>query len=252
MLTTCAELGVALTAPARPLVNVAGVTTVMSEEPSAAEPSRFDGWYGTIYDAVIDSPLTRALARARNNHAVLGRLNDLVSWFADTLPRHALVLDTPCGSGVMTSIAVGRRPDLNFIGCDLSPSMLQRAANRADRAPGQCALVHGDATELPFTGETFAAILSINGLHCIPNWQAYLHELARVAQADARMLLTTMVNAGGQLDELARRGFRELGVIPDQPPSVEDLRNELAAAGWTIDRWLGGTSLIATSLTKSR
>jgi SAM-dependent methyltransferase len=153
------------------------------------------GPFGAVYDYYIERP---RLARL-----VLGLM-----WGVDPRPFYrsvaavgevpdgATILDVPCGGGVALR---GLRPDqrVSWIGVDVEPAMLRRARRRAARFPVvQTRLVEGDMTALPLEDGVADLCLSYGGLHCVPNPDAALAEMARCLRPGGRLLGSTFLAEG--------------------------------------------------------
>ena len=84
-----------------------------------------------------------------------------------------LVCDVGAGTGVVTERL--RRPGVHLVGCDISPEMLARAA---ERFPGR---VHvGDATNLAIRNDTLDAVIYVWVLHHVGDLGEALAEARRV------------------------------------------------------------------------
>lgn len=99
---------------------------------------------------------------------------------------HASVLDLGCGTGELLSAVLGRWPETQCAGLDLSENMLAAAKTKlGDRA----ALTRGDAAALPYGAETFDAILCNDSFHHYPEPQAVLAEVRRCLKPGGIFLL---------------------------------------------------------------
>jgi ubiquinone/menaquinone biosynthesis C-methylase UbiE len=157
------------------------------------------------------------------------------------------LLDVPCGA--IGSLVHGTRVERvgRVVGVDLSIRMLARGRMRVRRLQPRFAveLQHADATELPYRDASFGAALSINGLHCMPDPAAVLHELARVVRPGGMLTVTTLVATGTPRSRRLNRWFERLGVLPKEPPTPQQLQAMLAAAGWVDVEHRGGRDLVA-------
>lgn len=97
------------------------------------------------------------------------------------------VLDVACGVGT------NRRylpPYTTYVGLDLSPDVLSRAANRAG-GDGAAVLgfCEGDAERLPLATDAVDTVVSALSTCTFPDPVAALDEMARVCRPDGRVLL---------------------------------------------------------------
>ncbi len=147
----------------------------------------YDSLFGRTYSAYMERPrLNRLLAR--------------VLWGADTRPYYesmnavgevpagGTIVDCPCGAGpALRAVRPGR--DVSYVAADLSPAMLRRARARAGkRGLREVRFVETDATAIPVDDASADLFLSYWGLHCFPDPQAAIEEVARVLRPGGRLV----------------------------------------------------------------
>jgi demethylmenaquinone methyltransferase/2-methoxy-6-polyprenyl-1,4-benzoquinol methylase len=94
-------------------------------------------------------------------------------------------LDVATGSGALAR-ALWRAGAARVIGVDISSQMLERAALAIEPEAG-ISLMYADAMALPFPERSFDACTIGFGLRNLPDYQAGLHELARVLAPGGRL-----------------------------------------------------------------
>lgn len=221
-------------------------------EPAAGGAAgRFEGAYGAMYARVIREPLLRRFAARAlwGAGTPLEHLEELVGRAVARLPHGGLLLDVPCGSGSLLPLldAAGFRGQV--VCADLSGEMLDRAA-RAPRLRRRfdVAFLQCDAMRLPLRDACFDAVVSINGLHCLPDQDAFLRELRRVLADGADAWIVTMLQPAGPRHRVVAEAARRAGVIPRMPPSAHELRVSALRAGFAEVEHLGGRGLAAFRL----
>lgn len=105
---------------------------------------------------------------------------------AQNLPRSNKILDLGCGTGMLLD-ELAKLGKL-VVGVDASPEMLKIAKKRS---PG-VSLVLADADNLPFSNESFDAVVSITMLQNMPDPSATMKEIARVVKTCGTVILTTL------------------------------------------------------------
>ena len=110
----------------------------------------------------------------------------LADAIAETAPLNAEILDVCCGTGDIPLLTAKKRPDIRSTGVDFSPAMLAEA-RRKSRGMKNIVWAEADAMQLPFAGNTFAAVCISFGLRNTPDYQQVLSEMKRVAIAGARI-----------------------------------------------------------------
>jgi SAM-dependent methyltransferase len=143
--------------------------------------------FGAAYSAYMERPgLSRRISR--------------LVWGGDTAPYYegraaiaaappeATIVDCPCGAGPAFRALDPRRPG-RYVGVDLSPAMLKRAARSAHRRGlRNVELVLASATELPLAAGETDLYLSFWGLHCFEDPAAAVGEAARVLRPGGRLV----------------------------------------------------------------
>ena len=102
----------------------------------------------------------------------------------------ASVLDCCCGTADL-SIELGRRvgPAGEVVGVDFSEGMLERGrAKVARKGLDHVALLHGDALDLPFEDDRFAAATVAFGIRNVADLDAGLRELVRVVRPGGKVV----------------------------------------------------------------
>jgi SAM-dependent methyltransferase len=168
-------------------------------------------------------------------------------------PPPARVLDCGAGTGFLSLIAA--RLGHKVTALDISPAMLAKLRDRADREGLGVDLVEGSATSPP--PGPFDAVMERHLMWTLPDPRAALAAWRRVAPT-GRLVLVEGVWGGADRGEALRAGARELlrrfrgrpkdHHAPYEPrlrqqlpfaggPKVSDLVDTVAAAGWP-DPWL--------------
>lgn len=95
--------------------------------------------------------------------------------------------------GVGTGLALPHyKPSLRVTGIDLSPDMLERARERAEKAELKNieALLEMDATALRFPDSSFDAVVAMYVMTVVPEPEKVMRELARVTKPGGTVLIT--------------------------------------------------------------
>jgi len=207
-------------------------------------------------DAAADS----AEARARELYrAIVPRydlLNTLLTFGCDRLWRDRSAtlaaprsgqrwLDLGCGTGAMVRALLDREAQLDLVGLDLTPEMLDIAGRRLPQAQ----FYEGSALALPFMAQEFDGVVSAFALRPLPDLAAALAEARRVLRPGGRFVALEAARPprwlhwyfrrwvpwlGGRLSSRAAYAFlpRSLATLP--PPTA--LCEMLATAGFANAR----------------
>ncbi len=98
-----------------------------------------------------------------------------------------LVLDVGCGTGLLFR---NIEDCVEFlVGLDISRRLLKKALCKSRDSP-KIFLVRADADYLPFADEVFDKVFTITVLQNMPDVNATLHEIIRIAKRDAHFIVT--------------------------------------------------------------
>jgi len=109
------------------------------------------------------------------------------------IPSPALVLDLGCGTGKLLNRLASQFPQLNGIGLDLSPKMLQKA-RKANKFHPRLIFIQGNANKLPFAENQFDAVFNtISFLH-YPQPELVLTQIYRILKPNGKFYLADYTN----------------------------------------------------------
>lgn len=138
-----------------------------------------------------------------------------------------VVVDVGCGTGrALAALRQAVGPDGAVIAADLTPEMLAAARPKATAA--RAALVIADARRLPFAGASADALFAAGLVNHLPDPEAGLGELARVARPGGLLVL---FHPSGRAALAARHGR---ALSPDEPLSYGPLSRSTLATGWRL------------------
>ncbi|MFJ8578364.1 class I SAM-dependent methyltransferase [Micromonospora sp. NPDC093277] len=157
--------------------------------------------------------------------------NDLPAYAAAVteagLRPGGVVLDVGCGTGrAFPALRDAVGPHGTVLGVDLTPQMLTAARDRAHRYG--TTLVLADARQLPFADATADAVFAAGLITHLPDPDAGLTELARIARPGGRLVL---FHPSGRAALAARHGRT---LRPDEPLAEPVLRATTARTGWHL------------------
>ncbi len=98
------------------------------------------------------------------------------------------VLDLASGTGAFERRVAAEIPDVELVGIDLAPSMVERARAKLDGA-ANVRFEQADAHDLPFEESSFDAVVCANTFHYFSHPQQVLAEARRVLRSDGRLVL---------------------------------------------------------------
>jgi ubiquinone/menaquinone biosynthesis C-methylase UbiE len=208
---------------------------------------RFEGWYGFGYNRLMRRRWLRSLVYwALGGAPALRHLDAFIDRVTDAHPADGVLLDVPCGEGLVERELQRRRWTGRVTALDLAARAVHRTGELA--TDFELKVVRGSALDLPFADASMASIVSINGLHVMPDPVRFLSELGRVVTADGSIWLTTIVSGPGMRRRVLIAVVRRLGVLPIAPPNAAALRRLIELAGLCIVEDLGGSTVVALRL----
>jgi SAM-dependent methyltransferase len=232
-----------------------GVFSTLPPEAAPTSP-RFEGVYGRIYTRTVQTQWIRRLVfRAWGGAQPVVELERFV---ADAVAADAaderVLLDVPSGGGTLLPLLAGEGLRGTVVEIDIASRMLERAVALARQLEPayETVFLRSDALDLPLRPGIADLVISINGLHVVPDPVRFAEELARVTRPDGQLWLVTPVAARSVRSRAILGAARRLGITPGSSPSRHDLKRLLAAAGWAEFRDYGGDSIAGLALTRTR
>lgn len=144
------------------------------------------------------------------------------------LPEAADVLEVGSGGGGNVEVFARRFPGWRITASDYDPDMVALARERLASATDRVSVERADATSLAFPDATFDLVISIGVWHHVGDWRKAIAEAARVLCPGGQLLLADLL--AGFFPGPVKRLFP-----PEAAYTIDDLREELAPAGFT--RW---------------
>jgi 2-polyprenyl-3-methyl-5-hydroxy-6-metoxy-1,4-benzoquinol methylase len=92
--------------------------------------------------------------RIHGSYVHIRRVRVLSDCLAELIPPHSRVLDVGCGDGLLASLIVRRRPDVEVLGVD----MLMRDQT-------QVPVAEFDGRRVPYEEKSFDAVMFVDVLH---------------------------------------------------------------------------------------
>ncbi len=99
------------------------------------------------------------------------------------------VLDVATGTGDLAFAILKHRPDLDIIGVDNTPAMLENAHRKMLKQKRIYTTLLGEAEELPFEDDHFAALTIAFGLRNIGFYSTALNEFQRILKPGGTLLI---------------------------------------------------------------
>jgi SAM-dependent methyltransferase len=226
-----------------------GEPPILASVPRVDPPAtrRFDGLYGGIYNRVIQTPaLRRAAFSVWGSADPLYRLEAFIGDAIREVPSgNPVLVDLPCGGGTLLPFLARTGFAGTVIEADLAIHMLRRAValHRTLEPRPDAVFLQTDALELPLASECADAVVSINGLHVMPDAAAFLREVARITKPGGVLSLITPVNGTSLRSKAILMAANALAITPQTPPSLGKLRRMIAESGFSELRRYGGESI---------
>lgn len=215
----------------------------------ASSRRRFEGLYGRLYDHVIRSRrLRRAAFSVWGSADPLYELEAFVADAADAARLRStgpVLVDVPCGGGTLLPFLARDAFAGTVLEIDIATAMLDRAVTsyRTTTPRLTAHFLQGDALDLPLSAAVADVVVSVNGLHVVPDHARFLAELARVTPTGGMLWLITPVDGRSLRSRLILGAARRLAVTPLRPPTLVELHRLLGEAGFQVVRSYGGASI---------
>lgn len=194
-----------------------------------------------FYDSPIGAAYSAYMERPRASR-LIGRM----VWGGDTkayyesmaavgeAPEGGTIVDCPCGAGPALR-ALDPAAGVRYVAADLSPAMLRRVRERAEKRGlgDRIEVVEAKAEDLPLEASSADLFLSYWGIHVFPDPRAAVAEIGRVLKPGGRLVGAAFVLGDGFRQRLLlKRNTADFG-----PMCTEDeLLGWLGEAGVPISK----------------
>ncbi len=138
-----------------------------------------------LYARVYDNIFLRLLPWWRMVEITLKKLD---------LEEGSRILDAGCGTGNFLLAFLRNQKNMQAVGVDFSPAMLNRCKNKLKEADNVFLLPADLNCPLPFSDEDFDGVICINVLYAVKKPQSFLKEINRVLKREGKLLLVTPIS----------------------------------------------------------
>jgi SAM-dependent methyltransferase len=206
--------------------------------------------WAVVYDKVSTDPRLGALLWRVGIGSSVEELHRRARRALAAVPDGGQVLDVPCGGGVALRDLPPNHA-LRYVAADISPAMLERTRREAERlgVSDDVETREADVQRLADADATYDLVLAFTSLHCFPDPEAAVHELARVLRPGGHLVGSVFCADAGLRFVPVHLAGRALGVL-GPPVRHADVRRWLSDAGFVdvrLDR-AGGLTYLAGTL----
>lgn len=188
--------------------------------------------WAVVYDKVSSDPRLGALLWRVGIGSSVEELHRRARRELAAVPDGGTVLDVPCGGGVVLRDLPAHHA-LRYVAADISPAMLARTRREAERLGlgEDVETRETDVQHLPDGDASIDLVLGFTSLHCFPDPEAAVHEIARVLRPGGRFVGSVFCADAGLRFVPVHVVGRALGVL-GPPVRHADVRAWLVDAGF--------------------
>ncbi|GAA4080786.1 methyltransferase domain-containing protein [Nocardioides kongjuensis] len=189
-----------------------------------------DPLWASFYDWTVEHPTAGGALWRLGINSDLRRLYRAADEIGRQ-PAGSRVLDIPCGGGVaLRGLRSGQ--GVEYVAGDIAQTMLDRTMRVAERrgVADQVVPRIADVGDLPFEDGSFDLVVTFTGLHCFPDPERAVVEMARVLRPGGVLTGSALLNDTGIRFEPLRRVGRVAGLLGPGCTS-DDLEDWLAREG---------------------
>lgn len=172
-----------------------------------------DPLWASFYDWTVEHPTAGGAVWRVGVNSDLRRLYRAADEIGRQ-PAGSRILDIPCGGGVALR---GLRPGqgVEYVAGDIAQTMLDRTMRAAERrgVADQVVPRIADVGDLPFDDAGFDLVVTFTGLHCFPDPERAVVEMARVLRPGGVLTGSALLNDTGLRFEPVRRVGRVAGLL---------------------------------------
>jgi len=148
---------------------------------------------------------------------------------APALPLESPVLEIGTGNGRFLVRLAKHVRDITTVDISAEEQQSARLNARYFKVEDRIKFVLQDATRLPWPDHSFGAVVTMNALHHIREFEPVLEEMLRVVKPGGKLVLADFSPRGFQ--NMARAHRAEGKIHPHEPHSFRDLQRRLRKRG---------------------
>ena len=170
-------------------------------------------------------------------------INELDRIFSEfKVPDKSTILELGCGDGA-PSLRLAEK-GFDVFGIDISPIAIQWALDKNNEQNLKVNFTLGDVLNLPYSDESFDAVIDAHCLHCIigEDRRIFLDNAYRVLKSSGYLIVMTM--CGDPAEESTKKYFDPVsrnmivdGIAGRYFGHPEDILREIQSAGFDIVKW---------------
>lgn len=172
-----------------------------------------DPLWASFYDWTVEHPTAGGAVWRVGINSDLARLYRAADEIGRQ-PAGSRILDVPCGGGVaLRGLRLGQ--GVEYVAGDIAQTMLDRTMRAAERrgVADQVVPRIADVGDLPFDDGSFDLVVTFTGLHCFPDPEQAVVEMARVLRPGGVLTGSALLNDTGLRFEPLRRVGRVAGLL---------------------------------------
>jgi ubiquinone/menaquinone biosynthesis C-methylase UbiE len=112
------------------------------------------------------------------------------------------------GIGTGLNVLPFVRRGYSVTGIDASQAMLEQLRQKLSKIPANLQLINADASQLPFTNQSFDVVLTVHMIHTVLDWKVFLNEIERVLKPQGFYLNAQWITPPARME--FERYFRDI------------------------------------------
>ena len=166
------------------------------------------------------------------------------------------LLEVGCGRGLGCAMALAEFGPAEVHGVDVHPEQVRRARQTKAGGSGRLGFRLGSASSLPFPGDSFDCLYSVEAAQHFPSLRDFVTEAARVLAPGGRITVSTFFTARAGLGDRLSGLLESFASGLDVPHPLPSLLDSLDACGFSdisavsigaqvwpgFDRWVASTT----------
>jgi ubiquinone/menaquinone biosynthesis C-methylase UbiE len=160
-----------------------------------------------------------------------------------TLPLPGRILEIGTGKGRFLAALLKKVRRVTSVDLDPAEQRFARLNVAFEGMSRKARFIHADAARLPFARGRFDAVVSLNALHHLEDWEAVLEEALRVLKPTGKLVLADFNGKGFRVFDLIHR--KEGRVHQRFPYRAADIQRFLRKRGWHVRTVNSGCQWVA-------
>lgn len=204
------------------------------------------------------------MRKPNNYYDKIAHVYDQTRWLTESIAEEVadfileLVNATPETSFLEPGVGTGLnvlpfvKRSYSVTGIDVSPEMLDQFKQKLEKIPSNLKLINANASQLPFSDQSFDVVLTVHMLHTVSSQKMFLDEIIRVLKPQGFYLNAQWITPPARME--FERYFRDIAAkyeVKEAPKKVKKVIEQINTEDYLLNKGYQSNYVIAKEWTVS-